>query len=106
MKQCIKYLIHHLGNDYVYIGYQLAMPFGLDAMNYICERKISANAGDIIKTKAFSDSNCIEFNQIMKLDSLVCRETQIFAGCMTWTENSYVKKSLVPFIQQSALFLV
>lgn len=94
LKHCVEFLIKKLENDNVCFGYRLAIVFDLDDLKYFCERKISANVEDVIKTECFLNSEWNVFNQILKLDSLVCKEAQVFDAAMKWAENSCEKKGL------------
>lgn len=94
LKNCVEFLIEKLENDNVCFGYRLAIKYGLDDLKYFCERMISANAKNVVETECFFNSEWEVFNEIMKQDSLVCEETQVFDVAMKWAEKSCEKKDL------------
>lgn len=95
MVPCTDFLKDTMTNDDVCSGFQLAIQFGLDDLKRFCERKISGNAEDVLKTDDFLNCNGRVFRFIVGLDSLMCEEKNVFDACVAWAENSCENKGLV-----------
>lgn len=72
------YLKDTMTNNDVISAYQLAIKFELDDLKRFCERKISANAEDVLRTDDFLNCDGILFQLIIKMDSLMCEEKNFF----------------------------
>lgn len=96
MMECIDFLKDTMTNDYVCSGYQLGIQFELDELMVFCERKISANAEDVLKTENFLNCNQTLIERIVKMDSLMSEETIVFDACMAWAKKSCEKNVLDP----------
>lgn len=94
MKQCIDFLKDTLTNEDVCSGYQLAIKFELDDLKRFCERKICANAEEVLKSDDFLNCEKIVLSNIMRMDSLLCEEAKVFDACMDWAKKSCEKKKL------------
>ncbi|XP_037033570.1 BTB/POZ domain-containing protein 3-like [Bradysia coprophila] len=92
MVQCIDFLKNTMTNNDVCKAYHLALQFNLDDLKRFCERKISGNAEDVLKTDDFLNCDRTVLQHILKMDSLLCEETNIFDACIAWAKKSCEKK--------------
>lgn len=94
MKQCIDFLKETLTNDDIFSGYQLAIQFDLLDLKHFCERKISGNAEEVLKSDGFLNCDGSLLHNILQLNSLVCEYIYLFDAIMSWAKKSCEKNSL------------
>lgn len=88
VKECIGFLTETLANENVCQTYYIAMKHGLDDLVEACEQKISLHSDEVFASKGFiASSREVVFN-ILQLDSLNGKETEVFNACIAWAKNS------------------
>lgn len=93
MVQCVDFLKDTLTNDDVCSCYQLAIQFELVDLKHFCERKISGNAEDVLKTEGFLNASWDLLQLVAGLHPLVCQELDAFVA---WAKKSCEKNGLDP----------
>lgn len=88
MVQCVDFLKDTMTNDDVCSAYQLAVQFDLDELKHFCQRKISANAEDVLKSNDFLNCKHTVLQLIVAMDSLIIEEINVFDACLTWAKKS------------------
>lgn len=87
VNKCAEFLLHAVGLDKLCWCYQIAIAHKIPKLQYFCEEHISANIKEIFKTSDFLNCNCDMLCQIISLDSLNCKETEVFNACILWAQE-------------------
>lgn len=83
---CIKFLMKVVKLDNFFWTYQLAIAHDIEKLKKQCEEKIRTKARKIFKSNGFVDCDRNLLIQILKLNSLQCKETEIFDACIAWAK--------------------
>lgn len=85
--ECINFLTETVSNENVCLTYYLAVQHECKHLLEMCEKKISLHPNEVFASKGFITS-CREviFN-ILQLDSINCKEIEIFNACIAWAKN-------------------
>lgn len=79
---CIEFLTETVSNENVCQSFYLAMKHGCEHLLETCERKIS-----VFASKGFIASKREVVFNILQLDSLNCKEIEVFNACVAWAKN-------------------
>lgn len=84
---CIEFLSETVSNENVCQSYYLAMKHGCEDLIETCERKISLHTDEVFASKTFIASKREVVFNILQLDSLNCKETEVFNASIAWAKN-------------------
>ncbi|XP_055303200.1 uncharacterized protein LOC129568895 [Sitodiplosis mosellana] len=84
---CIGFLTETVSNENVCQSYYLAMKHGCENLIETCERKLSLHSDEVFASNGFIASNREVIYNILQLDSLNCKETEVFNACVAWAKN-------------------
>ncbi|XP_055303187.1 BTB/POZ domain-containing protein 19-like [Sitodiplosis mosellana] len=84
--KCEQFLIKSFTMDKIFYGHQLALLYEADALKAFCEDEICVNAEATFKSSSFLDFPYSMLLTILKFDSLVCEEKDIFDACIAWAK--------------------
>lgn len=65
-------------------AYEFAVLFEMDELKEFCEKKIGENAIKIFQSSSFLNCQRNLLQHILQLNSLNCKESEVFDGCMAW----------------------
>ncbi|XP_031622759.1 kelch-like protein 40 [Contarinia nasturtii] len=92
VKECASKLVNNLSLDDICFGYQLAIILGAPELRKYCEKMISAFPLDIFKSNTFLQCNQIILQHILEIDTLQCKESDVFDACLLWAKQ-YCKQN-------------
>ncbi|XP_031635390.1 kelch-like protein 8 [Contarinia nasturtii] len=99
--ECINFLIETLSVETVCLTYCVAIKHGCEDVIELCERKISLHSDEVFASKDFvSSSREVIFN-ILQLDSLNCKETDVFNACIKWAKHVCTEKESDPDVKMN-----
>lgn len=75
-------------------GYQLAIMFNNQKLKEFCEKQISISTDDVIKSDMFLQCDQKVVNHILNIDTLGCKEADLFEACMSWAKASCQRNEL------------
>ncbi|XP_031632451.1 BTB/POZ domain-containing protein 3-like [Contarinia nasturtii] len=85
--ECEKFLIKNLTIDNIFVVYQLALRHERAVqLKIACEEEICVNAVHTLKSSKFSEIQFDFLQNILKCDSLVCEEKDVFNACIEWAK--------------------
>lgn len=85
--ECENFLIKNLNVDNIFVVYQLALQHERAArLKVACEEEICINAASTLKSSNFSQIQFDFLQNIVKCDSLVCEEKDVFNACIGWAK--------------------
>lgn len=85
--ECISFVSDTLTVDNVCQSYHLAVKYNNDDLIEKCERKISSDSYEVFLSNAFLSCTAGDLFNILQLDSLNCKETDVFDACILWAIN-------------------
>lgn len=91
---CSTFLMENLSIDKMCLCYRLATHYKQNNLKDHCLREISMNAEAVFKTKEFLECNWALLNEIVKLDTLLCRESVLLEACISWARNTCQRNNL------------
>lgn len=86
-EECINFLTETLSADNLCQSYYLAMKHECEDFSECCERKISLHSDEVFTSKGFICSGREVVFNILQLESLNCKETDVFNACIKWAKN-------------------
>lgn len=81
-------IIDELTIDNICRGYQLAIITGNAQLKQHCERIICENVDDFFKSSTFLRCQQNVLRHILKLDTLMCDESDVFEACVRWAKSA------------------
>lgn len=69
-------------------GYQLAIMSDNESLKEFCEKSIKGYPNEIFESASFQHSEQIVLKNILELDSLACKEVEVFDACLVWAKNA------------------
>lgn len=85
--ECENFLLNRLGLDNIFDVYQLALKHERAVrLKNACEEEICVNAEETIKSSRFERIPYEFLENIVKCDSLVCDEKDLFDACIGWAK--------------------
>ncbi|XP_055306282.1 BTB/POZ domain-containing protein 3-like [Sitodiplosis mosellana] len=100
---CVDFLKTTLNIDNVCRSLGLAILYDLDDFKQSCEEKIAQNTSAVFKSQGFLGSPRSVLANILKIDTLICREKDIFEACMAWTKHASKQNDLTKQIVKAQL---
>lgn len=94
--ECINFLKDIVSVDSLCVIYRLASIFGIEELLDICEPQISANAQKIFVSNDFINCESDLLITILQMDSLRCREIEVFDACISWAKAACERKNIDP----------
>ncbi|XP_037026519.1 BTB/POZ domain-containing protein 3-like isoform X2 [Bradysia coprophila] len=85
--ECVSFLSDTLTVDNVCQCYHLAVKYNNDDLIKKCERKISSDSSKVFLSDTFLSCTAGDLFNILQLDSLNCKETDVFDACILWAVN-------------------
>lgn len=85
--ECSDFLTEMVTVDCVCTAYQIAISYDMKELKDRCEQEISANTKKVFANDDFINCNHDLLIQILKLDVLDCKESEVFEACIAWTKS-------------------
>ncbi|XP_055303268.1 BTB/POZ domain-containing protein 6-B-like [Sitodiplosis mosellana] len=92
--ECINFLIEVVTVDNLCWAYHIAIFHDIKQLKDHCEQEISANAKKVFAGKDFIKCDRDLLIRILKLNSLCCKETEVFDGCIAWAKAMCKQKNV------------
>lgn len=94
--ECFNYIVDTLSTENVFQSYRLAVKYTKDYLMEQCERTISNNTDEVLLSNEFLDCTQGDLFNILTLDSLNCKETDVFKAVISWARNACINSGLDP----------
>lgn len=94
--ECFNYIADTLSIENVCRSYHLAVKYNKVRLIEQCERKISNNSDEVFLSNEFLDCNQKDLFNILSLDSLNCKETDIFKAAILWARKACINSGWDP----------
>ena len=94
VKTCGQFLQDNLSVRNFCLAYEIATLFDIDELKLMCELYISVNGRAVLKSPGFLKCDQKTVGRILKLDTLSCREIEIFEACMDWVKAASKQDTL------------
>lgn len=91
---CTEFLESQLTKDTIIWGYQLALSSDNENLKKFCEIEIETHSKDVIKSDTFLRCDKAVVENILKFNSLHCREIDLFEACVEWAETCCARDGL------------
>lgn len=91
---CTEFLESQLTKDTIIWGYQLALSSDNENLKEFCEMEIETHSKDVIKSDTFLRCDKAVVENILKFNSLHCREIDLFEACVEWAETCCARDGL------------
>ncbi len=83
---CAEFIESGLTDETMIWGYQLAISLDNQKLKRFCETEIEMLTYDTFKSEMFMRCDKVVVENILKLDSLHCREIHLFKACVEWAK--------------------
>lgn len=91
---CTEFLERQLTKDTIIWGYQLALSLDNEKLKQFCEMEIETHSKDVFKSDTFLRCDKAVVENILKFNSLHCREIDLFEACIEWAETCCARDGL------------
>lgn len=85
-QRCEQFLLDHITIETMCHGLQLAILYDAKRLEQFCERAISINAVDVLKSEGFLNASYELVDRIIGMPTLLSNEKVIFDACMNWAQ--------------------
>lgn len=92
--ECTEFLLEMVALDKLCWCYELALLHDIKSLQEFCEDHIGENIKTVFETKDFLGCKREVLYRILKLDTLNCNETEVFAACIAWAQAMCKKKQV------------
>lgn len=86
MDQCVDFLFQIMTMDEIIWTYQLGIRCGIEKIRNFCEPLVSIHIKDLLVSDHFIQCAHQTFGEILKSDTLACRESELFDACISWAK--------------------
>lgn len=86
MDQCVDFLFQIMTMDEIIWTYQLGIRYGIEKIRNFCEPLVSIYIKDLLVSDHFIQCAHQTFGEILKSDTLACRESELFDACISWAK--------------------
>lgn len=93
-EKCVEFLECQLSSENIVWGYQLAVMFNNQKLKNFCEKHIPLLIDLVLKSDEFLQCDQKLLQHILNIDSLNCKEADLFEACIAWAKASCQKKEL------------
>lgn len=93
-EKCVDFLEQQLTSENIAYGYELAIMFNHQKLMEFCEKQISFLIDDVLKSNVFLQCDQNVVKNILKIDTLNCKEADLFEACISWVNSSCRKNEL------------
>lgn len=84
IESCVNFLKSQIKVNKVCISYRLAKLYDIETLRLDCEQRISANTMEFFASDDFLQCDLDMLLHILKMDTLNCKEIDVFGACMAW----------------------
>lgn len=99
--ECEDFLIKSLTTENVFFAYQLALLYEADRLKKVCEEEIGSNAEKLLKTSTFLDFPYYLLENLLKCNTLTCKEKDIFDACIAWAKTACERNKENPSLPEN-----
>lgn len=92
--QCAEFLLHAVRLDKLCWCYRLAMSHEIKTLQAFCKDYISVHIKAIFQTTDFLNCDREVLHNILLLDTLNCKETEVFGACISWAKTVCKEKEV------------
>lgn len=92
--ECTKFLINTVDLDRVITYLQLALVHNLKLLQDKCDDLISTNTKEVFKATDFLSCERETLRYILSLDTLICKETEVFEASMEWARSECERQNI------------
>ncbi|XP_055303218.1 BTB/POZ domain-containing protein 3-like [Sitodiplosis mosellana] len=85
--ECIDFLMEVVNVDNLCWAYRLAISYDIKKLKDHCEPQISANTKKVFASEDFINCDHDLLIHILKLDTMDCKETEVFDACIAWAKS-------------------
>lgn len=93
VEECAKFLLDMVGIDKLTWCYRLAVLYQILRLQKFCEEQVSVHIINVFKTADFLECDRDILCRILKLNSLNCKEIEVFEACIAWARAACKTKS-------------
>lgn len=94
VSDCTKFLLKAVTRKNLCWSYRLAILHNIQLLRCLCEDQISTNASEVFATEDFLQCDREVLLNILKLDTLKCKETEVFNACISWARVACKQKNV------------
>lgn len=91
---CINFIKNQLTIDNVCWGYRIAIMLDNEDLKRYCEKFITISPIDVFRTVSFLNCERNVLKHILRMDLMICKESELFAACLSWAANSCKRNNL------------
>lgn len=91
---CMKFIKNQLRPENVCWAYQLSIVLDNNDLKRFCEKVISIAPLDVFQTESFLQCDRIVLKHILRMDLMICKETELFDACLSWAMDHCKRKHL------------
>lgn len=88
IESCLRYAERKLTVENVCWGYRLAIVLNNDKLRRYCERMISISPLEVFRTDSFLRCDQNVLKNILQIELMLCKETDVLNACLSWARNS------------------
>lgn len=92
IESCCNFIKHSIKPNQLIAAYQLAILYDLDSVRVDCEPTIIATTNAIFASDDFRQCDRNVLLSILKLDTFICTEIDVFNACLEWA-RTYCKEN-------------
>lgn len=85
-QKCEQFLMDRMTITTMCRGYQLAIFYDAKRLEHFCERAISINAMEIMKSESFLNASSETVHRILEMPTLLSNEASLFEACINWAQ--------------------
>lgn len=100
---CVSLWQSNLTADNVLLAYAAAISCDHDDFKSECETIISIHTADVFKSAGFLECDRETLSNILRLESMSCKEVDVFNACMDWVKHASGSETLTKDVIQSHL---